>query len=242
MKKFLVISPHPDDSDFGCAGTVINLVQAGSEVEYLIVSDGSKGSHVVGFGGEKLAAMREQEQRAAAGIAGVQTVRFLREVDGEMENTQSLRKKLVAAIRQVKPDIVLSFDPSSLLFESVYRSHRDHRVIAEAVFDAVYPGVGNSSFFPELAEEGYAPHQVEELWFFATPRPNKWVDVSGVFETKLQALFAHTSQFEDKNDVEERLRNKANAEGKEKNMKYAECFRVVDFIHEHAPNTMKSGK
>jgi LmbE family N-acetylglucosaminyl deacetylase len=229
--KFLVLSPHPDDSDFGCAGTIANLVKEQHEVEYLIVSDGSKGSHVVGFGGEKLASLRQKEQRAAAAALGVEYVTFLGETDGEIENTPELRKKLIREIRRVKPTIVLTFDPSSLLFESVYRSHRDHRIVAETVFDAVYPGVGNSSFFPELIEEGFEPHQVEELWFFATPRPNKWVDISDVMDVKLKALFAHESQHEDIKVLENRIKARGQDEGKKKSMECAECFRVVDFDH-----------
>jgi LmbE family N-acetylglucosaminyl deacetylase len=250
MKKFLVVSPHPDDSDFGASGTVAKLAQEGNHIEYLVVSDGSKGSHVVGFGGKKLAQTREQEQREAAALAGVKNVTFLGEVDGEMENTPELRKKLIREIRKVKPDIVLSFDPSSMLFENMYRSHRDHRVIAETVFDAIYPGVGNTSFFPELIQEGFEPHQVEEIWFFATPRPNKWVDIREYLNLKVQILLAHTSQHADPQAAEKRLRNKAaeealqQARGKEtqEKIEYAECFRVVDFSHEHDREIAQSGK
>lgn len=231
--KILVISPHPDDSDFGAAGTVAKFVQEGNTAEYLIISDGSKGSHKVGFGGEKLANIREQEQTAAARVVGVEKVTFLRQVDGEMENTAELRKNLIREMRRAKPDIVLTFDPSSLLFESVYRSHRDHRIIAEAVFDAVYPGVGNISFFPELIEEGFSPHQISEVWFFATPRPNKWVDITETIDTKMKALFAHESQHEDFEALERRIKGRAVEEGKQGNARYAECFRIVDFNHEY---------
>jgi LmbE family N-acetylglucosaminyl deacetylase len=260
VKKFLVISPHPDDSDFGASGTIAKLGQEGNYVEYIIVSDGSKGSHVVGFGGEKLAQMRKQEQQYAAALAGVQNVTFLEEIDGEMENTPRLRKKLVAEIRKAKPDIVLSFDPSSLLFENMYRSHRDHRIIAETVFDAIYPAVGNISFFPELIQEGFLPHQIQEVWFFATPRPNKCVDINDYIDLKIQILLAHKSQHEDPQDAEKRLRNRAKEEalqqvplhegrgsreqGKEtqEKIKCAECFRVVDFSHEHEKESAERGK
>ena len=161
MQKFLVISPHPDDLDFGCAGAIAKLTKQGNIVEELIVSDGSKGNHVVGFNGKKLAAIRKKEEEAAAKILGVKKVHFLNEIDGEVENTKSLRKKIVKAVRKIKPDIILSFDPSSLQFESVYRSHRDHRMVAEASFDALYPAIGNSAFFSELIQQGFLPHKAK---------------------------------------------------------------------------------
>ena len=231
MQRYLVVSPHPDDLDFGCAGTVAKLAKEGNDIEYLIVSDGSKGSQLVGFGGKKLAAIRETEQKDAANTVGVQKVTFLGEVDGEIENTRELRKKLVKEIRKAKPDIVLSFDPSSLQFESVYRSHRDHRQVAEATFDAIYPAVGNASFFPELLEEGIEPHQIEEIWFFATPRPNKFIDIADTIDLKIKALLCHKCQHEDVDELEKRIRSRSREEGKEHNMEYAEGFRAIDFKH-----------
>ena len=231
VKKFLIISPHPDDSDFGAAGTVAKLVQEGNAVEYLIVSDGSKGSHKVGFGGKKLAAVRQKEQKTAAQVVGVKNVTFLGQVDGEIENTKQLRKKLVREIRRIKPDIVVSFDPSSLQFENVFRSHRDHRMVAEAVFDAIYPAAGSASFFPEVLAKGLKPHQIKEVWFYATSFPTKWVDISRTLELKIKALCSHKSQV-DKAEFEELIRKNAEKNAKSKKMKYAECFRVVDFNHD----------
>ena len=229
MEKFLVISSHPDDLEFSCGGTVAKLRKDGKQVEYLIVADGSKGSHKVGFDGKKLAQLRQKEQKTAAKTLGVEKVTFLGEVDGAVENTPQLRKKLVKEIRQAKPDVVLSFDPSSLDFENVYLAHRDHRMAAEAAFDALYPAVGSGAFFPELLKEGIRPHQVKEIWFFATSRPNKWVDITATIGLKLQALFCHESQLEDAKKFEEIIRKSAAKEGKQKKIKYAECFRVIDW-------------
>ena len=229
MHKFLVISPHPDDLDFGCAGTIAKLTKEGNTVEELIVSDGSKGNHVVGFDGKKLAAIRKKEEEAAAKVLGAKKVHFLNEVDGEVENTKSLRKKIVKAVRRIKPDIILSFDPSSLQFESVYRSHRDHRMAAEAAFDALYPALGNSSFFPELVQQGFAPHKAKEIWFFATPRPNKFVDISKTMDLKIKALQCHKSQIADMKAMESRIKERARKEAKKKQkMKYVEVFRVIE--------------
>ena len=228
MKKFLVISPHPDDLDFGCAGTIAKLTKQGNIVEELIVSDGSKGNHVVGFDGKKLAAIRKKEEEAAAKVLGVKKVHFLNEIDGEVENTKSLRRKIVKAVRRIKPDIILSFDPSSLQFESVYRSHRDHRMVAEASFDALYPALGNSSFFPELIQQGFPPHKAKEIWFFATPRPSKFVDISKTMDVKIRALRCHKSQIADMKAMESRIKERARKEAKKRRkMRYAEVFRVI---------------
>ena len=222
-KKFLVISPHPDDLDFGCGGTIAKLTKAGNVVEELIVADGSKGSHKVGFDGKKLAAIREKEQRNAARVLGVDNVYFLGETDGELENTKTLRKKLVAVIRKTKPDVVVSSEPS-YEFVNMYRSHRDHRVVAEAVFDAIYPAAGSASFFPELSKRGLKPHQIEELWFWAPSKANKSVDISRTLEQKIKALRCHKSQIGDMKGMEKRIREWAQ-QGKKG--KYVETFCVL---------------
>lgn len=175
----------------------------------------------------------KKEEEAAAKVLGAKKVHFLNEVDGEVENTKSLRKKIVKAVRRIKPDIILSFDPSSLQFESVYRSHRDHRMAAEAAFDALYPALGNSSFFPELIKQGFPPHKAKEVWFFATPRPDKFVDISKTMHLKIKALQCHKSQIADMREMERRVKERMLLEGISANkarqgkMKYAEVFRVI---------------
>src|SRR3989338_4429253 len=127
MRKFLVISPHPDDVDFSCAGTIAKLAKEGNTVEELIVSDGSKGSHKVGFGGKKLVELRKKEQRNAGKVLGVKEVSFLGETDGKVENVEKLRKKLVAFIRQAKPDVVMCPEPFAFRLDRAGILHRDHR-------------------------------------------------------------------------------------------------------------------
>ncbi len=149
-KRFLAIAAHPDDLDFTCAGTTAKLVKEGKEVFYLIISDGSKGSHKVKLSPKNLAKIRQAEQKRAAKVLGVKNVFFLGLRDGDIENTKFLRKKIVQIIRKVKPEIILSFDPASHSFDNPHRFHRDHRQTAEAVFDAIYPAAGSESVFPEL--------------------------------------------------------------------------------------------
>lgn len=182
------------------------LIQEGNKVEQLIVSDGSKGSHAIGIDGKRLKTIRQKEQRAAAKVLGVKNVYFLGEIDGEVENTKKLRKKLVEMIRTIKPDVVMSFDPGALhRFDFPPRSHRDHRQVAEAVFDAVYPAVGNRSFFPELLKKKLFPHTVEEVWFFAPEKPNKLVDIKKFMDKKIKALLSHKSQIKDPNALISRI-------------------------------------
>ena len=228
-KKFLAISAHPDDLEFTCAGTTAALVQKGNEVNYLIISDGSKGGHKVKLSSKKLAKIRQTEQKRAANVLGVKNVFFLGLKDGEIENTQSLRKKIVQIIRKVKPEIILSFDPANSSFDNPYRLHRDHRQTAEAVFDSIYPAAGSASFFPELLKQGYSPHQIKEIWFFAAEKPNKFINISKTLDKKIEALFQHSSQIADLKGVEKRVKTWAKSAGKKKKYQYAEVFRVLKF-------------
>lgn len=228
-KKFLVFSPHPDDVDFGCSATVAKLTGEGNEVVYCIVTNGEKGVHKVHQSKHAMMLMREQEQCAAARAAGVYETIFLREVDGTLENTHDLRRRLTRVVREVRPNIVIAQDPANQTFDSFGRFHRDHRMTAEAVFDAIYPAAGSPGFFPELAKAGVMPHQIEGVWFWGTDKPNLFVNVSKTLEKKIAALRAHESQIADMEAVEKRIRQRARSAGKPKKMKYAETFRVLIF-------------
>lgn len=232
MTKILVISPHPDDLDFACAGTVAQLVEEGNDVGYLIVSDGSKGTRGIPegefSGKEKRIKMRKEEQIEAAGILGVDNVVFLGFEDGEIESTKGLRKELVKMIRKGRPDIILSFDPANLGFDSFHRSHRDHRMVAEAVFDAIYPATHNKLYFPELIQQGYEPHRIREAWFFAPANPNKFVDITDTIDKKIAALSCYTSQIPNIKEAQEWIKERAKELGREKGYQYAEAFRKVE--------------
>jgi len=229
--KILVISPHPDDLDFACAGTVAKLVREGREVSYLIVSDGSKGSRGIpegrNIGEAELVELRKREQQEAARVVGVENVVFLGFKDGEIENTPELREELVKQIRRFKPGIVFSFDPANS-FASFFRAHRDHRMVAEAVFDAIYPASHNRLYFPHLLEQGYEPHRIGEAWFFTTDRPNKFVDITETIEEKIEALACHTSQIPDIDRIGALVKERARELGQIRGYRYAEAFRRVE--------------
>ena len=222
----MVISPHPDDVDFGCSGTIARWNRTGVDITYVICTSGDKGADLP-MTPESIAAIREKEQMAAAEIVGVRKVIFLRLKDGELENNPEFRKMLVRVLRQNRPDVVLSMDPANLRFENVYVAHADHRAAALAVFDAIYPAARNRNFFPELLEEELMPHTVKRIYFFGTADPNTWIDISETIETKIEALRAHKSQVGEFEDLGAWVRERFGQLGKEKGFAFAEAFRKL---------------
>lgn len=225
FSKVLVVSAHPDDVDFGCAGTVALLARAGARVNYVICTDGDKGADELFAKPQEIKVLRRQEQLAAARLVGVQEVVFLGFPDGELENSPQLRRELVRCIRRFKPEVVFCQDPANRLFENPYLSHRDHRMAAEAVFDALYPACGNPNFFPELLEEGLEPHKVKEALFFGTHSPNHWQDITSVIQLKVKAILSHKSQVKDPPSTEQFLLQRFGEIGKQVGFAYAEPFR-----------------
>jgi LmbE family N-acetylglucosaminyl deacetylase len=227
-ESVLVISPHPDDVDFGCAGTVAKWSRAGTGIAYVICTSGDKGTDNSEIKSEALIAIREAEQRRAAEVVGVREVRFLRFKDGELENNRELRGVLVRMIRTMRPDVVLSMDPANTRFENPYLSHADHRATALAVFDAIYPAARNRNFFPEQLAEGLTPHPVDRIYFFGTDRPNTWIDITGTIDAKIEALRSHQSQMADFENLETWVRERYGEVGREHGMTYAEAFRCLE--------------
>jgi LmbE family N-acetylglucosaminyl deacetylase len=223
-ERVMVISPHPDDVDFGCSGALTRWSRMGVDITYVICTSGDKGTDFP-VEPESMAAIREKEQLAAAEIVGVRKVIFLRLKDGELENNREFRKVLVRVLRQYRPDVVMAMDPANVRFENAYVSHSDHRAAALAAFDAIYPAARNRNFFPELLEEGLLPHAVNRIYFFGTADPNTWIDISETIETKIEALRAHKSQVHAFEDLSTWVRERFGQLGKEKGIAFAETFR-----------------
>lgn len=192
-ERALVVCAHPDDVDFGAAGTVARLTAAGTDVRYCIVTDGDAGEAPDGVARADVAALRQAEQRAAAAAVGVDEVRFLGYPDGRLEVTLGLRRDLSAVMREVEPDVVLCQSPERR-WDRVFASHPDHLAAGEATLQAVYPDARNPHAHVELAERGLGPHTVREVWVMAHPQANRYVDITDTYEAKLSALRAHTSQ------------------------------------------------
>ena len=136
---------------------------------------------------------------------------------------------MVKVIRMHRPEVVLSIDPSNFLFDNPYVNHRDHRVTALAVFDAIYPAARNPNFFPEHLEEDLSTHSVDAILFFATNRPNIWIDITDTIESKIASLQCHKSQITDLESVGTWLRKRSSEVGKERNLAFAESFRYLEF-------------
>lgn len=192
-ERVLVVVAHPDDIDFGVAGTVGELTKAGSYVSYCLVTSGEAGEDDMTVSADELRDMREAEQTAAAAEVGVETLHFLRHPDGMVDANFALRRDISRIIRIEKPDVVITQSPERN-YDSVYGSHPDHLETAEATLRAVYPDARNPrAFTAELLDQGYEPHTVRHVWI-GQIEPNMFVDVTDTFDAKLRALRSHQSQ------------------------------------------------
>ncbi len=190
--KVLVIVAHPDDIDFGTAGTVASFTDHGVEVVYALVTSGQAGEPADLIPAE-LTEIRQAEQTAAAKVVGVTEIHWLGFPDGAIVASLELRKAISRIIRIVKPDLVISQTPERN-WGRIYASHPDHLATGEAVVAAVYPDSRNGHSFPELLAEGHLPHSVPRLWLMAGSDNNLFVDISAAIERKIEALLEHHSQ------------------------------------------------
>jgi len=227
-ERVLVIVAHPDDADFGVAGTLARWTQAGSTARMVCCTSGDAGADDARIDPLELARTREDEQRAAARVIGYEQVDFLHRPDGALENDLALREQLVRIIREFRPDAVVAMDPTVVILDEGFIQHVDHRNAGMAAVDAVYPAARNAMAFPQLVtDEGLEPHNVDILYLFFTDKPNIWVDISATLETKIDALRAHTSQLRQPQQLEEMMRGWARQDGARIGTDAAESFRLV---------------
>ena len=205
VARILVIVAHPDDVDFGAAGTIAQWTDAGIDVRYCIVTNGDAGGSDPSISRADMGRLRQAEQTAAAKQVGVTELTFLGYPDGRVEATLELRKDLSRVIRMVRPDRVVC--PSAERnYTRIGTSHPDHRAVGSAALDAVYPDSRNQFAFPELlAEEKLEPWTVREVWISASPQPTRYVDITDTFPRKMAALRSHASQIADFDQLQERL-------------------------------------
>jgi len=225
IQRALVVVAHPDDAEFGSAGTVARLTADGKDVTYVVATDGSKGSSDPEMTPERLTALREGEQRDAARILGVSDVCFLGFPDGMLLPTLDLRRAISGCIRRYKPDVVISQNPTRDLSLNIGVSHPDHLATGEATLAAVYPCARDRMTFPELLEQGLEPHTVREVWMSGTSMPDHIIDITSTIDTKVQALRAHASQVGEK--VGEFIPERARQLGSQHDMEYAEGFKRI---------------
>ncbi|MBI4296520.1 MAG: PIG-L family deacetylase, partial [Chloroflexi bacterium] len=186
----VAVCPHPDDGEFGIAGTAARWVREGKDVVYVICTNGDKGTSDVNMKPAELVKIREKEQLAAAKILGIKEVVFLRYPDQGLEDTVQFRKDLVRVIRKYRPEVVATNDPYRR-----YLSHRDHRMAGTVTIDAIFPYARDYHAFPDLIEEGLLPHKVKEILLWASSDVNFCSDITSTFELKIAALRCHVSQF-----------------------------------------------
>lgn len=227
----LCFGAHPDDLDFGAAGTVAAWRRAGVDVQYCLMTDGDAGGFDPEHRGE-IVAMRRQEQINAARLVGVDQVHFLGFRDGYLEPNHEVMEQVVAVIRKVRPDVVLAMHPERD-WRRLQRSHPDHLACGEAVTRAVYPAVENPFAYPHLAAAGLEALRLRWLWLYAGPaeRENHWVDITEQFDVKVEALRQHLSQHPDVGRMEDYVRRQLEAKGAAGGLpegRLAEAFHVVE--------------
>lgn len=231
LRRALVVTAHPDDVDFGSAGTIAAWTGAGVAVTYCVCTSGDAG----GFEDiprDEMATLRKKEQRAAAEAVGVSDIHFLGYKDGTVTPSLRLREDIARVIRTVRPDRVIAHSPE-INWSHVALSHPDHRAVGEATFAAVYPDARNAFAHPQLQEEGLSPWTVPELWLSEAPaeRVNHAVDITDHFDAKLEALLSHHSQIAHVDDLGGMLRPELEANARQHGLpagRLAEVFQVVD--------------
>jgi LmbE family N-acetylglucosaminyl deacetylase len=227
-KIILGVVAHPDDLEFGMAGTVARYASEGAAVYYYVLTNANKGSEDRTISPDTLRDLRRQEQRDAAGILGVKDVFFAEYEDGMLEVTQDLKRDIVRMIRRLKPDTVLTFDPTMVYATSFGAiNHTDHRAAGQATLDAVYPLARDHLSYPEICEDEHLePHKVKTVLMLNFEKQNFYVDISEHMDTKLKALGAHASQVTD--TALEWVRQQAEQAGTHVGAKYAEGFVRLD--------------
>ncbi|HUW46320.1 MAG TPA: PIG-L deacetylase family protein [Dehalococcoidia bacterium] len=223
----MVVTPHPDDAEFGVAGTVARWTSEGKDVIYVVCTNGDKGTSDPNMKPDELVRIREQEQLAAAKLLGVSEVIFLRHPDQTLEDTPEFRKEIVRLIRMYKPETVVTAD--------LYRRriwHRDHRITSQVTLDAVFPYARDFLSYPDLLEEGLQPHKVKEVLLWGAEEPNYRTNITNTFDTKIAALLCHKSQISNipSTGWEEWLRERHTMLAQGEDYELAEAFYRVELL------------
>jgi len=204
----LVIAAHPDDGDFGAAGWTILHAAEGWAVDFLVCTNGAKGTEDRAMTRDRLIALRRDEQREACRRMGARDVYFLDNEDGELVYDRRLLEQMVRHIRKVRPHTVLTHDPADIIIRDSFINHPDHRATGTAALDAVYPAARDHLNFPEHLAAGLEPHKVREVLLWSTNAPNHDLDISAVVDRKVDALMAHTTQFAAREDFVDFVRER----------------------------------
>jgi LmbE family N-acetylglucosaminyl deacetylase len=224
LERALVVVSHPDDGEFGAAPTIAQLTRAGVRVDYVVTTDGGKGTEDPDVTPEQLSSTRVAEQRAAADILGVSDIVHLGYPDGYLTPSLDLRRDITRQIRRFRPDLVITQNPQRRLDFNPFIGHPDHLATGEATLASVYPAARDHLNFPELwRDEQLEPWKVRQVLLTGVEQPNLWLDVGDTFDIGLQAILAHASQV-DPDDVTERMRERARIVGEPQGIGLAQAF------------------
>jgi LmbE family N-acetylglucosaminyl deacetylase len=225
LRRILCISAHPDDNEFTIGGSVARWAREGRDVAFCLVTTGGAGVNEHTPSSEGLIPVREKETRAAAKILGVREVILLGYVDGTLEPTLGMRRDLTRVIRRFRPDVVVTGDPTVRFYGNEYMNHPDHRAVASAALDAVFPSSETNAIFPELLAEGLPAHKVKQVFISGALEPDVFVDIARTLATKCRALKAHRSQVGKGEWVDQLLTAWALRDGKKAGLRHAEAFK-----------------
>jgi LmbE family N-acetylglucosaminyl deacetylase len=229
VERVLVIMAHPDDPDFTCSGTVIQMAQAGIEVTYMILTNGDKGNHNPEITRNQLIAMRKIEQRNSAEKSGVAQVLFMGEEDGFLRPTPELRKRVTREIRRIRPELIICPHPDRYVVGEGYINHPDHRNAGLVALEAIFPAADNPMFYPDMMDEGYLPHKISQLYIVGHDEPNVEVDITDVASEKVEAILCHVSQISDPKTARERWKERWGEEQPDGTFRQFERFRCLHF-------------
>jgi LmbE family N-acetylglucosaminyl deacetylase len=228
-QNILVMLAHPDDPEFFCGATIARWVRMGHSVKYCLLTKGDKGSQDRTVIPEDLERIRVEEENRASGVLGVSSVRFLDYHDGTLFATMETRKRVASVIRQEKPDILVTCDPTNYFPREGTINHPDHRTAGQIVVDGYFPAAGNPMFFPELLDEGLEPHSIKEIWLSLPTDANIILDVTEFWNLKIKALHEHRSQIPSMEELDKRMLNRRAADSTPEAPRYEEKFRRIIF-------------
>jgi LmbE family N-acetylglucosaminyl deacetylase len=227
LERALVVISHPDDAEFGASATIAVLTAAGARVDYVVTTDGSKGTEDPSITPEQLSVTRVAEQRAAADILGVREIVHLGYPDGYLTASLDLRRDIVRQIRRFRPDLVITQSPQRRLDHNPYIGHPDHLATGDATLAAVYPAARDHLNFPELwRDEKLEPWKVRQVLLMGVEEPNLWVDVGDTLEIGVRAILAHASQV-DPDTVADRALERARLAGEPQGIRLAQAFASI---------------
>tara|TARA_B110000263_G_C15291318_1_gene503444 strand:- start:707 stop:1399 length:693 start_codon:yes stop_codon:yes gene_type:complete len=224
-KSFMVVTPHPDDAELGCGGTISKWISEGAHGVLLVCTNGDKGSTEPDMTSRQLADIRRVEQEKASEILGLKNVISFKYPDGELEDSNEFRERVVKNIRKYQPEVVLCTDP----VRQNFYIHRDHRITGQVVIDAIYPYARDRLYYPRHEEEGILAHKVKDILFWGSENPNEIVNITEHIDMKIAALKQHSSQLSDGDSVGLRLKETAIRAASGQDYQYGETFRRISF-------------